>query len=385
MPLFNVSRAYVAALLCCVMPFCCRAEVVGTSFGDVLTMPAGGNGFRTRTAEFTNNGPLPLTGIASRFLLNQGPPVTPAQLPTAGFTRISDTCTGTLGVGNSCSVVIRFKPLVGFDPGLRRLDIDLGIGGGVVFVGEGTEPRIVVDVNPVNVDAFPGGVAVEQVLVYTMQAGSVTNLTASLSLPASTSYWTLIGNTCPTGAGVLVEGNTCTLQVRFQPPIGIQAGSTGIGPQPGTNYQNNLFWQYQQGNTSLNSPRQPTGLNGFALLPVLAPSPSAVLVEAPAGGSADFTVTYTMAGGGLPSLDSMFLNAAAFSIVSNSCLRSTVFVQGSTCAITYRFTPTTLTQGDESLGESSIFVGGNVSARFGTVAFRGRVNGVDRLLKNGFE
>jgi hypothetical protein len=361
------------------------AEVVGTSSGDVLTMPAGGNGFRTRTAEFTNNGPLPLTNIASRFLLEQGPPVTQAQLLAAGFTRITDTCTGTLGVGNSCSVVIRFKPLVGFDPGLRRLDIDLGIGGGVVFVGNGTEPQIVADVNPVNVNAFPGGAAVDQVVVYTMQAGSVTNLTPSLSLPTNTSYWTLIGSTCPIGAGVLVEGNTCTLQVRFQPPIGIQAGSTGVGPQPGTNYQNNLFWQYQQGNNLLNAPRQPTGLNGFALLPVLAPNPSAVLVEAPAGGSADFSVTYTMAGGGLPSLDSMLLDAGPFSIVSNSCLRSTVFAQGSTCMIRYRFTPTTLTQGVESLGESSIFVAGNVSARFGTVAFRGRVNGVDRVFNNGFE
>jgi hypothetical protein len=386
MPLFNSSRAYVAALLCCVMPFCCRAEVVGTSFGDVLTMPAGGNGFRTRTAEFANNGPLPLTAIATRFFLNQGAPVTSTQLAPAGLTRISDTCTGALAVGNSCNVVIRFKPLVGFATSAVRLDIDLGgAGGSVAFLAETTEPQIVADVNPVNVDAIPGGIAAERVVVYTMQAGSVTNLSASIPLSASPTYWALVGNTCPIGAGVLVEGSTCTLQVRFQPPIGIEAGSTGSNPQPGSLYPNDLFWHWQQGNTPLDAPRQPTRLNGRALLPVLTPNPSATVVQAPAGGSAEFTVNYAMADGGLPSLDSMFFSAGPFSIVSNSCLRSTVFVQGSACAITYRFTPTSQIQGDESLGNSAIFVGANVSAQFGRATFLGRVNGVDRLLKDGFE
>lgn len=208
-------------------------------FGFVIE----GSQSQTYTFTVTNDGDLPATGMAVNLGNNFctsgdiGFGINPAtQCNQSLFTILSNTCTGTLNGGASCTFQARFNPTAGTAFGtaegkyasVRASGMD-GTGATVTAEGymagvacTGSIPTI--SPSPVDFGVVAGGMS-SATRMFTFANNSASPITvSSVVMYNGNTHFTISGGTC----GVVPAGMTCSFNVAYTPaaaaPYGAELG-----------------------------------------------------------------------------------------------------------------------------------------------------------------
>jgi hypothetical protein len=199
------------------MPYVAQAQAqlanmnpASKDFGTVLN----GASSDARTFTVTNTGGVATSALTAAIVEDNG-----AENDTPHFAIVTNGCTGTLAANASCSVSVRFAPLLAGGVGVKdaNLSVSATTGGTALgaVLGKGVANGSVT-VTPTPVDFADTVVNATS----TPTTFTVTNTSAAasalLTYTASASFALAAGGTCVQGASI-AAGGTCTQQVAFAP------------------------------------------------------------------------------------------------------------------------------------------------------------------------
>ncbi len=337
-----------------------------------------------QTLTLQNAGAAPLTGIAFNF--------------SADFARASGiaggTCGNTLAAGTSCTIGVVFRPgtALGAISGSLTVNGNVPvIGSPVMLTGIGGATTELATIAPASWTplAMPGSGALGPTQTFTLTNGGnvpVTNILAPAIAGANAADYVIVPaqTTCgprtagmPAGIVTLVNlGDSCTVTLRFQPPVGARTDGTDVRQAELSLFDNavpNPQTAWIQGNS------QPLVLStGLA--------PATWSPSAPAGvGGAGPTQVFTLTNNGnvrLPGITAATLsgtNAADYAIVggtATTCGTTVTFLDpNASCAITARFSPPANAAAATTSATLSVTAGGSGAK---TAALTGKVTAATR-------
>jgi len=286
---------------------------VPLEFGDVAV-----GGSKQLTLTVLNNG---TTDLTINSITDPSPP----------FSIASNNCTPTpytLGVGNTCDIVVEFAPtsagsststivITSDDPNDSPLTIEL-TGNGVL------QPDI--DVSPMAIDF--GNVYVGYTAQQTITVSNIGTADLTIdSITDPTDPFSIVSTTCWPTPYTLGAGNTCEILVQFAPT------SEGL-------FSSNIVI------TSDDPDEQTININlkgNGVPLPDIDVNPTTInFGDVYVGDSAQQTITVSNLGTANLTISSITDPSAPFSIVSNNCpLAPAPLGSGSSCEIVVQFAPTT--------------------------------------------
>lgn len=249
---------------------------------------------------------------------------------TGDFARAGGTCTTTLGVGGTCTVLVAFTPSAA---GTRTGTLSIahsGIPGNpVLFALSGTATG---GAPAPAASASPTSVTFGSTVIGTPSAASTVTLsnpgTAALSLTslsATGDFSVASGGSC-SAAGSVSAGASCTANVVFTP--------AAIGPRTGT-----LTFAHNAGTGSTVVSLSGTGANAPAPAVTLSPASVAFGSQQINVASSARPITLTNSGNAALTISSIGL-AAPFSGAHNCPLSPSTLAPNTSCTINAVFNPT---------------------------------------------
>jgi hypothetical protein len=312
-------------------------DVALTGTGVVPAPVAGVNPASLTFAARATNTTSPAQTVT---LLNTGtaPLAVSSVALTGDFARSGGTCptaTGNVAAGASCTVGVTFRPVAGgARAGTLRFTDDSGNVVGstqtVTLSGTGIAPQPTAGVNPATL-TFATRATATTSAAQTVTLSNSGNAALAIASIAATGDFARSGGTCPTAAGTLAAGASCTVGVTFRP--------TAVGARTGT-----LRVTDNSANTAGST--QDVTLNGTGRAPApgigVTPSPVAFGNNSLLLGGAGVTRTITVTSNGeLPvAIGAVTItgpNAGNFTLTGTNTCANTTRAVGATCTITVRF------------------------------------------------
>jgi Ca2+-binding RTX toxin-like protein len=312
-------------------------DVALTGTGVVPAPVAGVNPAALTFAARATNTTSPAQTVT---LLNTGTaPLAVSSIALTGdFARSGGTCptaTGNVAAGASCTVGVTFRPIAGGARAgtLRFTDNSGNVVGStqtVTLSGTGIAPQPTAGVNPATL-TFATRATATTSAAQTVTLSNSGNAALAIASIAATGDFARSGGTCPTAAGTLAAGASCTVGVTFRP--------TAVGARTGT-----LRFTDNSGNTVGST--QDVTLNGTGRAPApgigVTPSPVAFGNNSLLLGGAGVTRTITVTSNGeLPvAIGAVTItgpNAGNFTFTGTNTCANTTRAVGATCTITVRF------------------------------------------------
>ncbi len=195
--------------------------------------------------------------VQSNFEGDWSGPISIATLQSQRFTIDSEDCSGvSLGFGQSCFIYVNFSPtLLGPDAVVLSVTANPGGDPSTDVHGTGVDPNnLIFNPSPLNFgDVFsgstsdkvltvlnPAGAQTSGVISFALQDDSCTSVNTfapgTISAPCYEILAPVAGD-CASGVTALVGGSSCTLHVRFTPPLGDFSSSSAqihFDAAPGT-------------------------------------------------------------------------------------------------------------------------------------------------------
>jgi Ca2+-binding RTX toxin-like protein len=316
-------------------------DVALTGTGVVPAPVAGVNPASLAFAARATNTTSPAQTVT---LLNTGtaPLAVSSIVLTGDFARSGGTCptaTGTLAAGASCTVAVTFRPVAGGARAgtLRFTDNSGNVVGStqtVTLGGTGIAPQPTAGVTPATLTFATRATATTSAAqtVTLSNSGNAALAIASIAVVGTNpGDFARSGGTCPTAAGTLAAGASCTVGVTFRPTAtGARTATLRVSDNSGNN----------AGST------QDVTLNGTGRAPApgigVTPTPVAFGNNSLLLGGAGVTRTITVTSNGeLPvAIGAVTItgpNAANFTFTGTNTCANTTRAVSATCTITVRF------------------------------------------------